>query len=455
VHNASKRGKALLHALWSCWARKTLESNMSLRDDAQQTIYFNNQVVTPSATYIYDAVYRLLSATGREHIGQASQPQTTFDDAPRMHQPLPTDGQAMRNYGETYQYDAVGNILTVIHTANNGNWTRTYAYDEPRPNPMNSRLTSTIVSGMTERYNYDAHGNMTQMPHLPIMEWDFKDQLHVTQQQAVNNGLGEKTYYVYDATGQRARKVTERANGTKRQERIYLGGFEVYCEYDGGGAATLERETLHVMDDQQRVSLVETKTIDVSAASNILPNTAIRNQFDNYLGSACLELDENAAVLSYEEYYPYGSTSYQAGRSAAEMSLKRYRYTGKERDEETGLYYHGARYYAPWLGRWVRADPAGLVAGMNLFAFVQDNPIIRVDRTGRQGDNSIDDIFKFILNEAGFRAGASNPPTVNSSSASPFGTAAHAEATKVLDDLKRRRSSVAERYDSCAQEVSV
>ena len=43
-------------------------------------------------------------------------------------------------------------------------------------------------------------------------------------------------------------------------------------------------------------------------------------------------------IISYEEYYPYGSTSYQAGRSAAEVSLKRYRYTGKERDEENGVY---------------------------------------------------------------------------------------------------------------------
>ena len=56
--------------------------------------------------------------------------------------------------------------------------------------------------------------------------------------------------------------------------------------------------------------------------------------------------------------YPYGSTSYQAGRSVAEVSLKRYRYTGKERDEETGLNYHGARYYAPWLGRWTSCDPS-------------------------------------------------------------------------------------------------
>ena len=39
------------------------------------------------------------------------------------------------------------------------------------------------------------------------------------------------------------------------------------------------------------------------------------------------------------------------------MGTKRFRYTGKEKDEKTGLYYHGARYCAPWLARWVNCDP--------------------------------------------------------------------------------------------------
>src|SRR5262249_131719 len=154
------------------------------------------------------------------------------------------------------------------------------------------------------------------------------------------------------------RKVTERAltdaQGSARQtptrmkERIYLSGFEIYREYGGDGdVVTLERETLHVMDDKQCIALVETRTQGQDAS----PEQLIRYQFSNHLGSAMLELDERAQIVSYEEYYPYGSTSYQAVRSKTETP-KRYRYTGKERDEENGLYYHGARYYACWLGRW-------------------------------------------------------------------------------------------------------
>ena len=75
-----------------------------------------------------------------------------------------------------------------------------------------------------------------------------------------------------------------------------------------------------------------------------------------------LELDDQSNIITYEEYFPFGTTSYQAVASQTDLP-KRYRYTGKERDEENDLYYHGARYYAPWLGRWTACDPAGLADG--------------------------------------------------------------------------------------------
>ena len=224
-----------------------------------------------------------------------------------------------------------------------------------------------------------------QMPHLPLMQWNFKDELCATSRQVVNAGTPETTYYVYDAAGQRARKITESQNGARKSERFYLGGFEIYREYNGAGNVTLARETLHVMDDKKLVTLVETKTVDHTAPPGSLPSTTMRYQFNNHLGSASLELDERAAVVAYEEYYPFGSTSYQAGRTLAEVSRKRYRYTNKERDEETGLYYHGARYFAAWLGRWTSCDPKGLVDGTCLYRYCSDNPIVLHDPTGTQG----------------------------------------------------------------------
>jgi RHS repeat-associated protein len=131
---------------------------------------------------------------------------------------------------------------------------------------------------------------------------------------------------------------------------------------------------------------VETRTLD-TAGSDPAPPQLIRYQFGNHLGSASLELDDQAQIICYEEYTPYGSTSYQAVRSRTETP-KRYRYTGKERDEESGLYYHGARYYAPWLGRWTSCDPTGLGDGVNLLAYGQCNPVRFTDQSGTQSDET-------------------------------------------------------------------
>ena len=347
-----------------------------LSDAAQQTVYFKNAVVDPSADYVFDALYRLIRAEGRELIGLTTQPQTTWNDIPRMQQPSPSDGSALRSYTESYQYDSVGNLQSLAHVAPGGSWTRTYAYDQPNVPPTTNRLTSTTVGLTVDAYAYDAHGNMTAMPQLAAMGWDFKDQLQMSQQQVVESGPAPATFYVYDAKGHRVRKVNRSAAGAIVNERIYLGGYEVYREYASTGTETLERTTLHIMDGTRRVALVDRTTT----------TTTQRYQYDNHLGSAVLELDEAAGLISYEEYYPYGATSYQAGSNAAQVSLKRYRYTGKERDNETGLYYHGARYMAPWLGRWISCDPLGLVDGPCVYAYVRNNPIIASDPTGAQGD---------------------------------------------------------------------
>ncbi|MFL6821520.1 MAG: RHS repeat domain-containing protein, partial [Xanthobacteraceae bacterium] len=234
-----------------------------------------------------------------------------------------------------------------------------------------------------ETYGYDAHGNMTVMPHLTFIEWDFADELKATSRQAITTGVPETTSYVYDANGERVRKVTDRqaaqgAEPLRKCERLYLGAVEIYREFATDGATVvLERETLHVRDGEKRIALVETR----SQGNDGSPAQAIRYQLSNHLGSAVLELDEAAQIVSYEEYFPYGSTSYQAVRSQTETP-KRYRYSGKERDEESGFYYYGARYYASWIGRWTRADPAGLADGPNLYASFKGNPIAFVDSSG-------------------------------------------------------------------------
>lgn len=371
-----------------------------IRDTAQQAVFFANARVAPGAHYTYDALSRLIEATGREHLGQmggAPLPHT-YDDAGRTALSHPNDGQALGSYLERYLYDQVGNLEVMRHVGaqpQHPGWTRRYSYEEPsqlEPDKVSNRLTRTTLGNgapVTARYSdggdgYDAHGNMLKMPQLHLMRWNERDQLQMTQRQAVSasdaDGVersGERTWYVYDGGGQRVRKVTELANGQIKDERFYLGGFEVYRKPSDG----LVRETLHIMDDTQRIALVETRTRGDEPG---IPRELIRYQLSNHLGSACLEVDDQARVLSYEEYTPYGSTAYQAVRSQVQTP-KRYRFTGMERDEESGLSYHAARYYAPWLGRWASCDPAGHVDGPNLYQYVSSKPLRLIDPSGLSG----------------------------------------------------------------------
>jgi RHS repeat-associated protein len=367
-----------------------------IADASLRTVFHDNQKVDPVCRYTYDPLYRLIEATGRENVAQSAfqfaPPEGNYRDYPYVGGAQLRDLQALRNFAERYEYDPVGNFLRLIHRAECGNWSHHYTYNEKsliEPARKSNRLSRTHLKAegnpVLEPYLYDAHGNIIQMPHLPLMQWDFMDRLASVSPQSMNCGKRETTFYVYDATGQRVRKITERQNGTRKNERVYLGGVEIYREYGSSGAPALERETLHVMLEKQRIALVETQTSARGAAISS-PSPVQRYQLCSHVRSEILELDEGGSLISYEEYSPYGETSFQAAHSAAEVSLKRYRYTGKERDEENGFYYHGARYYAPWLGRWIACDPIGVSDGINVFLYARNNPIAFSDTTGLKTD---------------------------------------------------------------------
>ena len=381
-------------------------------DNAQPTITYDGQQVPGDADYTYDALYRLIRATGREQITQ-----NTFDESPSNTDyrnypfdavnplPAPTDSLAMRPYTQLYAYDAVGNMTSLRHVAGMGSYTRVFAYNNnaadraafgiPPATVMNNQLLATTIgAGTPVRYGFDGHGNMTDLIQLPAMAWDFKDAFVSCTQQVVSAGSGLTTYYNYDGTGIRSRKVTVGAApaGGKPpllSERLYIGGFEVFRSYDNAGNISLQRETIHVMDDKGRIAMVDNKTVDTGHADTTTLNTYYpRYQYGNQLGSAMYELDGNANIITYEEYHPFGTTSYQAATAALDVPAKRYRYTGKERDEESGLNYHGARYYAPWLCRWTAADPIGVGDGLNVYSYVNNNPPAYSDPSGKEKDDS-------------------------------------------------------------------
>ena len=365
---------------------------VELLDRAQATRYFDNAVVGADRRYAYDAVYRLIRAEGREH-GAITQPLAGVPELVNQ-LPHPNDANAVRRYVETYLYDVLGNLRELRHVVGGagGSWTRRYAYaHDAAPADRTNRLVATSRPGdpaagpFTAQYAHDARGNMTAMPHLAALEWNLLDQLA-----RLDLGGGGEALYAYGATGGRRRKTIRRQGGA-REERIYLGGLEILRRFAPGGALRFERRTLHVGDDEGALATIDTKSLDTdnSDPANPVGLPLIRYQFGDQVGSIALECDEAGQPVSYEEYHPFGSTAYRAVRPGGDISLKRYRFSGKERDDESGLHYFGARYYAAWLGRWISADPAGSVDHANLFVYCSNNPVTLRDVHGTEDEDPL------------------------------------------------------------------
>jgi RHS repeat-associated protein len=339
------------------------EGNITQQSDAaQQTYYFNNSVVSPTGLYEYDALYRLIKAQGRELTNLGMATESDFVNTLLV----PNAGSnAMQNYTQMFSYDELGNLQMM---QSQGRWSRSYIYDN---------VTNRLIrhEGTNNVYTYDAHGNMISMPHLSSMTWNSSDMLR-----SATNGTFT-SYYSYNAAGDRVRKVIEKGN--IREERLYLGNYERYRKYVNN-ILKIERQTVHIIDDRHRFALIDRLTIDNGITLSTATNS-IRYQYDNHLGSASLELDQTAAIISYEEYHPFGTTSYRSGRTETEVSQKRYKYVGKERDEETGLYYYGARYYAGWLCRFVSVDPAAeKYVSLTPYHYCANNPINAIDPDGQK-----------------------------------------------------------------------
>ncbi|MGD2087635.1 MAG: SpvB/TcaC N-terminal domain-containing protein [Candidatus Aminicenantes bacterium] len=381
VHlETKKKGGLLLQDLY--YTYDPVGNIIEIEDRSIPTIFQSNQEIEPRLIYTYDPLYRLIRAKGKElktqiHFGDKD----NWNDLPFLKELNTVDPLALRNYIQTYLYDPVGNIGQMRHIADGGCWTRDYEYEID-----NNRLKNTRIEENTYTYpHHPTHGFIERMPHLQKIKWNFKDELQaVSKQRRTDGGTSETTYYVYDSEGQRVRKVTENqaAAGetpTKKSERLYLCGIEIFRKHSDPNKG-LERTTLHIMDDTQRIAMIDTRN---EKDDGTAPRT-VRYQLGNHLGSTSLEINDgnNPGVINYEEYHPYGTTAYQATNKRIKAAAKRYRYTGMERDEESGLNYHTARYYMPWLGRWLNDDPIGINGGLNVYAYSRDNSVHFSDTSG-------------------------------------------------------------------------
>jgi RHS repeat-associated protein len=351
----------------------------------------------------YDPSYRLTRATGRESKNITS-PRSWPDD-PRNgfnsgNHGTPTQDNASNltsGYWESYAYDPAGNIVELKHGTNGvPAWTRHFGmggrtpqqwdqdwrahlntaagWSGPPSNRLNHVGDDQITFAATHRF--DANGNMIQENTERHFSWDYADRMAAFKVQPQNAGQGSiEARYLYGADGTRVKKwVRKNANGSNDESTVYIDAIFEHHRWSDGGTPK-ENNHLHVTANQSRIAIVRVGDRHANDGGE-----KIQYHLGDHLGSSAVVIAGDASnannFVNREEYFPYGETSFSS------FAKKRYRYAGEERDEESGLYYFGARYFIPALARWVNCDPSGPEDSANLFQIAQNNPLRFTDSMG-------------------------------------------------------------------------
>ncbi|PVZ59090.1 RHS repeat-associated core domain-containing protein [Pseudomonas sp. B1(2018)] len=335
--------------------------------DATQSIrYSRNQSVAAISTWQYDTLGQLIEASGRQRCNAPGGPHLPAFVSP------PDPGQ-LENYLQTFDYDAGGNLEVLHHHADSACRTertaiaslsnRSLPWVDGSESPADSEIDAA----------YDACGNLNELQRGQALHWDARNRLHQVDQVVREDEPADSEVYVYDGDDQRVRKIRTAYTGTltRTHETRFLPGVEIRTSPD---------ETLNVISVQSGRCTVKILHWERGSSPDGARNQ-LRYCLADYQDSSTLELDQDARIISQESYYPYGGTAWWAGRDKVEASYKTIRYSGQERDA-TGLYYYGLRYYMPWRQRWLNADPAGVIDGLNLYRMVGSNPTGYVDRLG-------------------------------------------------------------------------
>lgn len=336
----------------------------------------------------YDAHYRIVEARGRVH--QALLQYDYIPGRPSNQHVTLNNGAAVEAYTQTYAYDAASNLRELRHVGDSRQWT-TSMWVSPKSNRALPVVDPNGIAIMDPEARFDAAGNLRRLDHLREVSWSWRGTLDEAVIIARADGDNDDEAYTYDAGCQRVRKIARRVvHGGQIEtiEKVYLGG----CERKRilrDDKLVLERWTHHFADESGRIAVVHRWTIDVSAReTDDTSHARVQYQLTTHQDSTALEVDQAGEILSYEEYFAYGGTAFSAGDLTC-VGLKDRRYSGKERDDATALYYYGYRYYAPWIGRWLSPDPIGPGDDLNLYQFVRGDPVGHVDPDGLATDSDL------------------------------------------------------------------
>jgi RHS repeat-associated protein len=359
--------------------------------------------------FTHDPLYRLRSATGRE---RATRPAVApweevrdagFDSAAHG---TPTQDNApdhTRLYVERYRYDPADNLVGLEHS-NGSSWSRSFGVGGLDPvqwsqawpphvgvhlapgdawaNPPSNRLTHAADGppAAAASHAFDANGRLVQEETSRFFEWTAADRLRVFREQTSGAEPTRYVHYLHDALGRCVKKVVRKRNAPV-EVTVYIDGlYEHHLTLDVTPAGLIEsasRNSLHIFDGSRRIA-----TLLAGEPFPGVPDVPVQYHLEDHLGSSVIVAGGqdagSRAFINREEYLPFGATAFGS------YGRKRYRFLGRERDEESGLVYCEARWYAPWLLRWITPDPARGSDGVNAYVYCRNNPLTLVDPAGRQ-----------------------------------------------------------------------
>ncbi len=286
--------------------------------------------------YFYDEVNNVAAIV--DHIDSSNNYSMQYDNLDRL---IGANGP----WGPgSFNYDAIGNRTNKNISGANTD----YSYS-----PSDNRLSG---------YTHDANGNVLQDDNFTY-DYDSENQLI-----AVRSGGTVIVQYQYDGDGRRISKTVN--NG----EKTYYGygtGINVLTEFNSQGVPRFD----YIYVGNRNISRV-----------NFDSNGAIQSKtfyHTDHLGSNIAITDETSTVVWDQSYLPFGD--FYSGTGSIDNT---HQYTEKEFEEETGLYYYGARYYHPGFGRFMSVDQAGGdptdPQSWNRYSYTLNNPYKYVDPDGRE-----------------------------------------------------------------------
>jgi RHS repeat-associated protein len=338
-------------------------------------------------TYSYDTAGNLRQSV--DELGELVELDQTFSyDA--LHRLAEVEATGEHGYGtHRYEYDDAGNLRSKGPAAASGELT--LHYDRTPGQPTHIAAVDLLAGGSSVPnaglYTADADGGITSRTHFGLFTTSFNRNADGRIQGVGLPAPNESLVNHYDDTGERSEKLHLGAYASVIADRYYVdpsfevdtvnNTHEVHFFLGGRRVATSKRTGLGIEQTPPSVSEVTTYHPDQVGTNTVTTTSTASSQ-----------------TVSKTFLDPFGAK--QSGTGTEPRHL----FTDQERDAETGLDYFHARFYDPWIGRFLEQDGAliGAAAGgtfegisgdagnLNAYAYVLNRPTGMVDPTGLEGE---------------------------------------------------------------------